>query len=144
MNTTTYTYYSYNARLFVALAPYRRKILTCESATRGWPLLRAPVMYHPTDLVARRIRHESFYLGPDLYVAPVLDARTFALDVYLPGGEGTFTHVWSGTRYTGGQHVTVATPYGKPAVFVVNDAETPELESFWAFVRRENGTVLSV
>lgn len=41
-NTSTYQYYAYNARMFVALGEYRRKVLEEECATKGWPLLRPP------------------------------------------------------------------------------------------------------
>ncbi|KAF7195870.1 Sulfoquinovosidase [Pseudocercospora fuligena] len=145
-NTTTYTYYAYNARLFVSLAKYRRQILETESETKGWPLLRPPVLYHPQDLRARQISYHSFYLGADLYVAPVLDPETFEVTVYLPPGDGnrTYEHVWTGITYNGGQDVTVSAPYGKPAVFLVNGARTPDLEPFLEFVKKENGTKLSV
>ncbi|KAK4555834.1 hypothetical protein LTR86_007054 [Recurvomyces mirabilis] len=144
-NDTTYEYYAYNARMFVALAPYRRLILESECATNGWPLLRPPVMYHPQDLKARQISYQSFYLGPDVYVAPVLDAGVQAVSVYLPGGSNsTFEHVWTGQVYEGGQDITVSAPYGKPAVFLVNGTRRAELESFMYFVHSENGTKLSV
>lgn len=132
--------------MFVSLAPYRRMILETECATKGWPLLRAPVMYHPDDMRARRISYESFYLGASLYVAPILDPQVSELNVYLPGGNDKwrFTHVWSGYRYTGGQNITVSVPYGKPAVFIVDGKQVPELDSFLEFVKKENSTVLSL
>jgi len=145
-NTSTYEYYAYNARMFVSLAPYRRKILETECSTKGWPLLRAPVMYHTSDLKARQISYQSFYLGPNLYVAPVLDPQTFNVSVYLPGAgsNGTFTHVWTGAVYQAGQDVTVPAPYGKPPVFVVDGQVTAELQPFLDFVKRENGTKISL
>ncbi|KAK5132155.1 hypothetical protein LTR08_000312 [Meristemomyces frigidus] len=142
-NSSTYGYFAYNARMFVSLAPYRRMVLETECATHGWPLSRPPVMYHTEDLQARQISYQSFYLGPDLYVAPVLDPQTFNVSVYLPGN-GTFTHVWSGVVYAGGQQVTVDAPFGKPAVFIVDGARTPELETFLQFVRAENQTAISI
>jgi alpha-glucosidase len=36
---------------------------------------------------------------------------------YLPEGD-TWTHLWSGVDYDGGQRVTVAAPLGEPPVFV--------------------------
>lgn len=148
-NETTYEYYAYNARLFQSLGPYRRHILNTECKIRGWPLLRMPVLYHPDDHKARQISFQSFYLGPDLYVAPVLDPDTEELDVYLPGtapsgGRRTYTHVWSGQIYQGGQTVRVAAPYGKPAVFVVDGAQSEELDTFLEFVKNENGTSIRV
>lgn len=143
-NSSTYAYYAYNARMFASLGPYRRKVLDTECATKGWPLMRPPVMYHTQDHRARSISYQSFYLGSMLYVAPVLDNGTFALSVYLPGTNWTYTHVWTGKQYDGGQDVTVATPYGKPAIFFVNGTCFPELERFIDFVQKENTTTLSV
>jgi len=144
-NASTYEYYAYNSRMFAALGSYRRMILDTECATKGWPLLRAPVMYHPQDMQARNISYQSFYLGAHLYVAPVLDPEVTELDVYLPGS-GKFTHVWTNVTCNGGQTVTVPAPYGKPAVFLVDDAASsvPELKSFIDFVERENCTGIVV
>ncbi len=143
-NSSTYHYYGYNARMFVSLAPYRQRILATESATKGWPLLRPAVLYHSTDTEARKISYESFYLGPSLYVAPVLDPQTFEVDVYLPDKACEYTHVWTGVSYNGGQRVKVAAPYGKPAVFLVGGKWLPELQSFLLFVEQENGASLSI
>ncbi|KAJ5900099.1 hypothetical protein N7495_004843 [Penicillium taxi] len=142
-NTSTYSYFAYNARLFRSLAPYRRNILDTESKTRGWPLLRMPVIYHPTDVRAKNISYESFFLGADLYVAPVLDEGRQYVEVYFPGQE-TYTHVWSGVEYHGGSVANVSAPYGKPAVFVVGHPEHDLLKDFLAFVSKENGTVINV
>ncbi|KAI9037680.1 putative alpha-glucosidase [Aspergillus affinis] len=145
-NSTTYSYYAYNARLFRSLGPYRRRVLDTDSKVRGWPLLRMPVLYHSDDRRAREISYQSFYLGSDLYVAPVLDAGRKSVEVYLPGTDPkrTYTHVWSGQTYRAGQTVQVAAPYGKPAVFIVNHAKSPELDVFLDFVRKENGTAIHI
>lgn len=144
-NSSTFEYYAYNARMFVSLAPYRRYILENESAAKGWPLLRPPVMYHIQDMRARHITYESFYLGPSLYVAPVLDAHVTEVEVYFPGSDNCkYTHVWTGVQYSGGQEATVTAPYGKPPVFIVKGKEMPELETFLDFVRRENGTKVTI
>lgn len=147
--SATYAYYAYNARLFAALATYRRHVLDNESTLRGWPLLRSPVIYHTADTAAREISYESFYLGSELYVAPVYDSQTFTVAVYLPGdtadGEGrTYTHVWSNVAYGGGQTVEVDAPYGQPAIFVVNNSTAVGIDELWEFVKRESGTALSV
>lgn len=146
-NASTYDWYAYNARMFVALGPYRRHILETESETKGWPLLRGPVMYHPSDLRTHHISYESFYLGAHLYVAPVLDPEVRELSVYLPGDVSrSFTHVWTNETFHGGQDVKVPAPLGKPAVFLVDDAvaRVSELAPFLEFVRKENGTAICV
>ncbi|KAL5365341.1 glycosyl hydrolases family 31-domain-containing protein [Aspergillus floccosus] len=143
-NSSTYAYFSYNARLFASLGKYRRAILDTESRKFGWPLLRMPCIYHPGDSKAKAISYQSFYLGADLYVAPVLDPGRVSVEVYLPGKNETYTHVWSGKKYHGGQTVEVPAPYGKPAVFIVGSPRHNDLEDFLEFVRRENSTVIRV
>lgn len=144
-NSTTYQYYAYNARMFVSLAKYRRHVLETESEPKGWPLLRPLVLYHTDDIRARNISYQSFYLGEHLYVAPVLDPQTFEVDVYFPADSSrTYESVWTGAVYHGGEEATVPAPYGKPPVFLVNGVRTPELEPFLEFVKKENGTQLSV
>ena len=103
-------------------------------------------MYHTDDLRAREISYESFYLGPNLYVAPVLDSQTYEVSVYLPGtsGRDSYKHVWTGVEYDAGQDITVSALYGKPAVFIVNGAHVQELEPFLEFVKQENGTQLTM
>lgn len=143
-NSSTYKYYAYNARVFASLGPYRRNILDTECATKGWPLMRPPVMYHPQDMMARNISYQSFYLGSGLYIAPVLDQGNLTVQVYLPGESWTYTHVWTGVEYLGGRSIDVAAPYGKPAVFTVNGTGCSELKPFMSFVRKENATTLSI
>lgn len=144
-NASTLAWFSYNARLFKSLAPYRRYVLDNESAVKGWPLLRLPVLLHPDDQFARRIGFESFYLGPDLYVAPVFDSGISQLQVYLPGSSSQkYTHVWSGVTFEGGSTVKVNAPFGKPAIFLVNHASRPELKNFLDFVRGETHTTITI
>ena len=142
-NASTYAWYAYNARMFASLAPYRRRILSTECEPKGWPLLRPAVMYHPSDAQARQIKYESFYLGPSLYVATVLDPDMFEVEVYLPGNGWEYRHVWSNETYSGGETARVAAPYGQPAVFVVVGKEMEELDGFLEFVEREKGTEIS-
>ena len=103
-----------------------------------------PVIYHPNDAKARQISYQSFFLGPDLYVAPVLDPGRKTVQVYFPGMNQTYTHVWSGKKYQGGQTAIVPAPYGKPAVFVVGQPKHNNLEGFLEFARKENVTVIHV
>ncbi|KAJ5183955.1 hypothetical protein N7492_001571 [Penicillium capsulatum] len=142
-NSSTYAYHAYNARMFRSLATYRRRILDTESKNKGWPLLRMPVIYHPDDDKAKQISYESFYLGADLYVAPVLDSGHNTVNVYLPG-QKEFTHVWTGRKYQGGQTVRVSAPYGKPAVFLVGEPKHNDLKEFFDFVLKEKDTIIRV
>ncbi|KAJ5037662.1 hypothetical protein NUH16_003335 [Penicillium rubens] len=126
---------------FASLAKYRRHILEIESKNLGWPLLRMPVIYHPDDKVAKAISYQSFYLGSDLYLAPVLYPGRTSVKVYFPGKNQTFSHVWSGKKYQRGETARVSAPYGKPAVFVVGTPQNNGLDDFLRFVRRENSIV---
>jgi alpha-glucosidase (family GH31 glycosyl hydrolase) len=56
-NASTWTYFSYNARMFASLGRYRRRILDTESKPLGWPVLRMPVIYHPHDHRAKAISY---------------------------------------------------------------------------------------
>ncbi|KAJ5698857.1 hypothetical protein N7462_000862 [Penicillium macrosclerotiorum] len=143
-NSSTYSYHAYNARMFASLGKYRRRILDTESKKLGWPLMRMPVVYHPNDNKAKNISYESFYLGSDLYVAPVLDPSRKTVDVYLPDRDQVYTHVWSGQKYHGGRTIRVAAPYGKPAVFIVGHPQHNDLNDFLNFVQKENGTVIRI
>lgn len=143
-NSSTYAYHAYNARLFRSLAAYRRQILDTESKQKGWPLVRMPVIYYPEDKKAQQISYQSFFLGSDLYVAPVLDPGRKSVTVYFPGRDQTYKHVWSGKVYQGGQTATVRAPYGKPAVFLVGSSKNRHLKEFLDFVRAENQTVMHV
>jgi alpha-glucosidase (family GH31 glycosyl hydrolase) len=130
--------------MFRSLAAYRRRILDTESKNSGWPLLRMPVIYHPDDARAKAISYESFFLGSDLYVAPVLDPGCKSVEVYFPGQNQSYTHVWSGRRYKGGQTARISAPYGKPAVFVVGQPKHNDLKGFLEFVHKENATTIHV
>lgn len=143
-NSSTYAYYAYNAQMFRSLAAYRRQILDTESKNLGWPLLRMPVIYHPGDARARTISYESFFLGADLYVAPVLDPGRLGVKVYFPGKNETYMHVWSGRTYLGGQTAHVSAPYGKPAVFIVGQPKHNALNGFLDFVQQHNRTIISL
>lgn len=56
----------------------------------------------------------SYLLGPDVLVAPVVEAGADTRALWLPSGE--WIQLWSGERYTGGR-VTVPAPLGQPPVF---------------------------
>lgn len=102
------------------------------------------MIYHPEDPKAKTISYESFFLGSDLYVAPVVDPGWTRVEVYFPGQNQTYTHVWSGRIYRGGQTSHISAPYGKPAVFIVGQPKHNDLNGFLKFVRQENRTTIHV
>lgn len=115
--------------------------------TRSRPLIRHPIVYAPNDKIALGIVNEMFFLGSALLVAPVYSPTAQAVDVYLPDVGGYYVHLWSQQQYGAGETVTVAAPYGKPAVFVrypLQDDEKDLLAGLFEFARCQNGTTLSV
>jgi alpha-glucosidase (family GH31 glycosyl hydrolase) len=56
-----------------------------EYGRSGLPIMRHLVLAYPDDATARD-REDEFLFGPDLLVAPVLDAGVTSREVYLPAG----------------------------------------------------------
>ncbi len=101
------------------LKPYIRDQMR-EAHEHGTPVMR-PLFYDfPGDDEAWT--HEDAYMfGPDLLVAPVMQAKTFSRTVYLPAGT-EWINGWSGEAYSGGQTVEVAAPLDTIPVFRRRDA----------------------
>jgi alpha-glucosidase len=102
-------------KLHVALGPYIRNLVEA-ALQQGLPLQRPLFLHYEHDLATYSLQ-EQYLFGPDLLVAPVLKAGCDSWDAYLPQGD-SWLHLWSGTEWQGGQHVTVAAPLGQPPIFV--------------------------
>jgi sulfoquinovosidase len=79
---------------------------------------RTPIV-RPLWFSDPRLGHvtRAFRLGRKILVAATFaPGRTTTTTAPLPAGR--WTHVWSGRIHDGGRSVTVASPLGKPAVFV--------------------------
>jgi len=72
------------ARLHTRLFPYLYTLAHEASAT-GAPVMRHPFLEHPDDLSLRAIA-DAYYLGPSIYVAPVLRRGETTRTVRLPAG----------------------------------------------------------
>ncbi len=114
----TLDHFARMARLFACLAPYRAE-LNREIAAHGWPMVRLPFLHYPDDPVIRAITHESFMLGSDLFIAPVLDPGVSQIETYLP--EGSWIHGWTGQSFSQGKH-RIAAPMGEPPALVRADS----------------------
>ncbi|MCJ8167807.1 alpha-glucosidase [Atopomonas sediminilitoris] len=110
------------AQVYAALADYRRTLMA-EAARRGLPLVRPLWLHYPSDPASHVPVPESFMLGSDLLIAPVLAPSVEGLDVALPAGQ--WVHLWSGERHqvNAGDKVRTAVPMGEPAVFYRADSE---------------------
>lgn len=93
------------------LAPYLKECMT--QAQKGIPVMRPDFWEHSDDLS----HHDeySYYLGEDLFVAPVIQRFKRKRRVYLP--EGIWIHLWSMKEYKGNQEYIIKAPLGEPPVF---------------------------
>jgi alpha-glucosidase len=88
------------------------------------PVVR-PLFYDfPRDDSALGIQ-DSFMLGPDILVAPVLDEGVSERGVHLPEHPGGWFDFHDGRHFEGGQTVTVEAPLGRLPVFVRCGAMIP-------------------
>jgi alpha-glucosidase len=109
------------AGIFAALAPYRAQLMD-QAARRGMPLVRPLWMHYPHMAASRIEQPQSFLLGDQLLVAPVLDASVERLQVHLPPGQ--WVHLWSQQVFGGSAEtlVEVNAPIGQPAVFYLPES----------------------
>jgi sulfoquinovosidase len=111
-------------RIYRGLGPYLRA-LSAEAAETGLPLQR-PLFLHFEDDPQTYGEQTAYLLGPDLLVAPVIEAGTARRAAYLPASTA-WSHLWSGARYEGGRSVEVAAPFGQPPVFFREGSAWAEL-----------------
>lgn len=121
-------------KVFRALQPYRRALMT-DAAAHGWPLVRHPWLHAPEhpDLLREQA---AFLLGPDLFVAPVLDPGRAHVDATLPPGR--WVDVWTGAVHGDPARplrVRLPAPIGRPAV--LHRAGSAHGEAFVRALERE-------
>jgi alpha-D-xyloside xylohydrolase len=97
------------------LRPYLGEAFARYART-GDPVM-APLFYHFPDQPALHDRGDAYMLGPDLLVAPVLEAGARARSVALPLGE-TWVAAWTGAEHPGGTRAEVEAPWGRIPVFI--------------------------
>ncbi|MFT4218869.1 MAG: glycoside hydrolase family 31 protein [Micropruina sp.] len=113
-------------RMREALRPYTRSLMR-DAHTDGQPVLRGLFHEFPDDPRTWDVA-DQFLFGPDLLVAPVLDAGARARSVYLPRG-ASWTNVWTGEVHQGGQEIAVDAPMDVIPVFA-RDAGGQELRTY--------------
>lgn len=87
-----------------------------EASSNGSPVMR-PLFYDfPSDKCAWDIQ-DAYMFGPDLLVAPVMEAGVESRNVYLPVGT-SWKESYTGKVYEGGQEVVAAAPISVIPVFV--------------------------
>ncbi|MEE6295146.1 TIM-barrel domain-containing protein [Georgenia wangjunii] len=96
-----------------------------RAAESGAPVQRPLVFDHQYDAAVRDVDDE-YLFGPDLLVAPVVEAGMTARQVYLPAGTWFDWH--TGERLTGGRFVTAATPMDRIPLYARGGAVIPMWE----------------
>lgn len=97
------------------LRPYIRECMR-QASECGAPVMR-PLFYDfPDDKMAWEIE-DAYMFGPDLLVAPVMEAGVNTREVYLPKG-ANFVESYTGKVYEGGQTVEAKAPLNVIPVFV--------------------------
>jgi alpha-D-xyloside xylohydrolase len=109
-------------RLRERLKPYLRRVFDEASAT-GAPVMRPLWLEFPDDPAAWDVA-DAYCLGPDLLVAPVLQAGAVARAVYLPAG-AAWTDAWTGQVHPGGRTVQAEAPLDRIPLFRRDGAALP-------------------
>ncbi|MEE1931100.1 TIM-barrel domain-containing protein [Streptomyces sp. TRM 70351] len=109
-------------RLRERLAPYVLEQMRCAHE-EGLPPMRPLFLEFPEDEPSWHVA-DAYLLGPDLLVAPVLEAGARQRAVHLPAG-ARWTDAWTGDTYEGGGTVTVPAPLDRIPLFLRDDADLP-------------------
>ncbi|MDF2993083.1 MAG: alpha-glucosidase, family 31 of glycosyl hydrolase, partial [Microbacterium sp.] len=117
-----------------ALRPYTREVMR-DAHENGQPVLRGLFHEFPHDERCWAVK-DQYLFGPDLLVAPVMEAGARARSAILPAG-AQWTDLWSGAVFAGGGEVEVEAPLDRIPVFV-RDGAVPEVV---AAVREALGAV---
>jgi alpha-D-xyloside xylohydrolase len=104
------------------LRPYLQQQMITAAET-GLAPMRALFLEFPDDPHAWEISDE-YLLGPDLLVAPVLEAGADSRAVYLPSG-ATWTDAWTGDSFAGGAAYECAAPLERIPLFLRDDVRLP-------------------
>ncbi len=97
------------------LRPYIKTLMK-EAHERGTPIMRTLFYQFPNDSTCWDIEDE-YLFGPDLLVAPVMEAGARKRPVYLPNGSD-WINIWNGEKIKGGETVIVNAPLDEIPLFV--------------------------
>jgi len=111
MHTSRFT------RLYSGFKDYRKELFNAYQNDHISPIQPCDTFYPPTG--AFSYNTNQFMLGPDILVAPTLQAERFTTTVHLP--EDKWIHLWSSREFSGGQ-LDIESPLGYPAVFFRRDS----------------------
>ena len=104
------------------LRPYVHEQMVA-AAEGGLPPMRALFLEFPQDPACWAVA-DQFLLGPDLLVAPVLEAGATSREVYLPAG-AQWHDAWTGESFDGGRAHTCQAPLDRIPLFLRDGAHLP-------------------
>ena len=96
------------------LVPYIRAAAATAART-GLPAMRPLCLVDPDDPEGWAIA-DSYFLGPALWVAPVMDDEARSRRAYLPRGD--WICWWTGEELEGGQWIDADAPLGRIPIWV--------------------------
>lgn len=104
------------------LKPYISSLMGAAHE-QGTPVMRTLFYEFPADHPSWDADDE-YMFGPDLLVAPVMEAGVTSRQVYLPAG-ATWTDAWTGEVYVGGQTIMAHAPLAFIPLYLRDDGELP-------------------
>ena len=107
------------------LRPYIRKQMELTHE-KGIPVMR-PLFFDFKDDKAAWDVDDQYMFGPDLMVAPVLEAGAASRKVYLPAG-ASWTDAWTGKTFQGGAVIDADAPIDIIPLFRRDGAKLPVVE----------------
>ena len=107
------------------LRPYIRKQMELTHE-KGIPVMR-PLFFDFKDDKAAWDVDDQYMFGPDLMVAPVLEAGAASRKVYLPAG-ASWTDAWTGKTFQGGAGIDADAPIDIIPLFLKDGAKLPVVE----------------
>jgi hypothetical protein len=100
--------------------------LAYNATQTGEPMNTPTVFQFYGDQNTASLNDYEFMVGDSLLAAPVYNQGDTTRTVYLPWSPSVgWYHWWTGTRYAGGNTVTVGAPLGQLPMFVRSDAIIP-------------------
>ena len=104
------------------MKPYITELMR-QAHEKGTPVIRPLFFEFPQDEHAWTVE-DAYFFGPDVLVAPVMEADAKKRSVYLPQGS-KWIDVWDGCIHQGGQTVEIATPLERIPLFCKHGVHAP-------------------
>jgi alpha-glucosidase (family GH31 glycosyl hydrolase) len=117
--------YRKHARLHTRLSPYFDLLARQANAT-GQPITMHPFLLHPDDAQAGAVQ-DAYYLGPALYVSPIVKRGATEKVTYLPAGRYVDWETLAVVE--GGQSVTTPAPLDALPMWLVEGQMVPLLDA---------------